>query len=135
MSVANPFIDPNIKFEPWQQLKQKPLKVNPKTSFNYKLYYLDKSNFYSYSSQGLSVDAIKACETGFTSLMELMRPGGNKEILLPSLVPMYREMAKDIKKQWKRLGGNFAVSQAIITQEHREQIRKEMDIGSDLSKL
>ena len=36
MSVANPFIDPNIEFEPWQQLKQKPLKVNPKTSFNYK---------------------------------------------------------------------------------------------------
>ena len=47
---------------------------------------------------------------------------------------MFREMAKDIKKQWKRLGGNFAVSQAIITQEHREQIRKEMDIGTDLGK-
>ena len=91
-----------------------------------------KSNFYS---QGISVEAIKALETGFTSFMELMRPGGNKEILLPLMVPMYGEMAKDIKKQWKRLGGNFAVSQAIITQEHREQIRKEMDIGSDLSKL
>ena len=30
ITCANPFIDPNIEFEPWQQLKQKPLKVNPK---------------------------------------------------------------------------------------------------------
>ena len=28
LSCANPFIDPNIEFEPWQQFKQKPLKVN-----------------------------------------------------------------------------------------------------------
>ena len=80
------------------------------------------------------MEAIKACEIGLSSFMDLTR-GGDKEILLPLTVPMFREMAKDIKKQWKRLGGNFAVSQAIITQEHREQIRKEMDIGSDLSKL
>ena len=79
------------------------------------------------------MEAIKACEIGLSSFMELTR-GGDKEILLPLTVPMFREMAKDIKKQWKRLGGNFAVSQAIITQEHREQIRKEMDIGTDLGK-
>ena len=85
--------------------------------------------------KGISMDAIKALEIGFTSFMELMLPEGDKEILLPLMVPMYQEMAKDVKKQWKRLGGNFAVSQAIITQEHREQIRKEMNIGSDLSKL
>ena len=79
------------------------------------------------------MEAIKACEIGLSSFMDLTR-GGDKEILLPLTVPMFREMAKDIKKQWKRLGGNFAVSQAIITQEHREQIRKEMDIGTDLGK-
>ena len=80
------------------------------------------------------MEAIKACEIGLSSFMDLTR-GGDKEILLPLTVPMFREMAKDIKKQWKRLGGNFAVSQAIITQEHREQIRKEMGIGADLGKL
>ena len=32
-SCANPFIDPDIEFEPWQQFKQKPLKVNPKKRF------------------------------------------------------------------------------------------------------
>ena len=85
--------------------------------------------------KGISMDAIKALEIGFTSFMELMLPEGDKEILLPLMVPMYQEMAKDVKKQWKRLGGNFAVSQAIITQEHRERIRKEMDIGADLGKL
>ena len=79
------------------------------------------------------MEAIKACEIGLSSFMDLTR-GGDKEILLPLTVPMFREMAKDIKKQWKRLGGNFAVSQAINTQEHREQIRKEMDIGTDLGK-
>ena len=79
------------------------------------------------------MEGIKAWEIGLSSFMELAR-GGDKEILLPLTVPMFREMAKDIKKQWKRLGGNFAVSQAIITQDHREQIRKEMDIGTDLGK-
>ena len=85
--------------------------------------------------KGISMDAIKALEIGFTSFMELMLPEGDKEILLPLTVPMFREMAKDIKKQWKRLGGNFAASQAVTTQEHREIIRKEMDIGADLGKL
>ena len=80
------------------------------------------------------MEAIKACETGVSAFLDLTK-GGDEEILLPLTVPMYREMAKDIKKQWKRLGGNFAVSQAIITQEHREQIRKEMGIGADLGKL
>ena len=32
-SGANPFIDPHIEFEPWQQNKQKPLKVNPSKHF------------------------------------------------------------------------------------------------------
>ena len=77
---------------------------------------------------------MKACETGMNSFMELTK-GGDKEIFLPMMVPMYQEMAKDIKRQWKRLGGNFAASQAVTTQEHRELIRKEMDIGSDLGKL
>ena len=80
------------------------------------------------------MEAIKAGETGVGAFVELTQ-GGDKEILLPIMVPMFQEMAKDIKKQWKRLGGNFAVSQAIITQEHRERIRKEMDIGADLGKL
>ena len=77
---------------------------------------------------------MKACETGVSSFVEITK-GGDKEIFLPMMVPMYQEMAKDIKRQWKRLGGNFAASQAVTTQEHRELIRKEMDIGSDLGKL
>ena len=31
---ANPFIDPNIEMEGWQQQKQKPLKVNFKTHYD-----------------------------------------------------------------------------------------------------
>ena len=80
------------------------------------------------------MEAIKAGETGVDAFVQLTQ-GGDKEILLPIMVPMFQEMAKDIKKQWKRLGGNFAASQAVPTQEHREIIRKEMDIGADLGKL
>ena len=80
------------------------------------------------------MEAMKACGTGLGALLALTQ-GGDKEILLPIMVPMFQEMAKDIKKQWKRLGGNFAASQAVTTQEHREIIRKEMDIGADLGKL
>ena len=41
-------------------------------------------------------------------------------------------MAKDIKKQWKRLGGKWAVCQAVFTRKLRDQIREDMNIGEDL---
>ena len=43
---------------------------------------------------------------------------------------MYQEMAKDISKQRKRLGGNWAIAQAVFTRAQRDFLCK--SIGSDL---
>ena len=44
--------------------------------------------------------------------------------------PMFHEMALDICKQRKRLGGDWAIAQAVFSQAQRDQIRK--IIGPDL---
>ena len=80
------------------------------------------------------MQTIKACESGVTAFMELMTGAGDKEKLLPLMVPMYQEMAQDIKKQWKRLGGKWAVCQAVMTRAQRDLIRNEMEIGAELGK-
>ena len=79
------------------------------------------------------METIKAIETGHISLMQLTQ-GGDKEKLFPLIVDFYREMAKNVKNQWKRLGGKFAVCQAVATRKQRDQIREEMNIGADLGK-
>ena len=44
--------------------------------------------------------------------------------------PMFHEMALDICKQRKRLGGDWAIAQAVFTRAQRDQLRK--SIGPDL---
>ena len=44
--------------------------------------------------------------------------------------PMFHEMALDICKQRKRLGGDWAIAQGVFTRGQRDQIRK--IIGPDL---
>ena len=44
--------------------------------------------------------------------------------------PMFHEMALDICKQRKRLGGDWAIAQAVFSRAQRDQIRK--IIGPDL---
>ena len=44
--------------------------------------------------------------------------------------PMYTAMIKDIRRQKKRLGGNFAVAHAVATRTTRNRIRQEL--GNDV---
>ena len=44
--------------------------------------------------------------------------------------PLYKAMSDDIKKQKKRLGGDFAIAHAVNTRVGRDLIRKEM--GDDV---
>ena len=44
--------------------------------------------------------------------------------------PMYKCMADDISKQQKRLGGNWAIAQAVFSRNQRDFLRKA--IGPDL---
>ena len=79
------------------------------------------------------METIKAVEKGHIALMQIIQ-GGDKEKLLPLIEDFYHELAKDVKKQWKRLGGNMAVCQAVSTRKQRDQIREDMNIGADLGR-
>ena len=46
------------------------------------------------------MQTIKACESGYAAFMELTTGAGHKEKLLPLMVPMYQEMAQDVKKSF-----------------------------------
>ena len=51
-----------------------------------------------------------------------------KEFIPEKLAPFYHEMCKDILAEKKRIGGRWAVAQAVPTRQLRDQIRK--DLGS-----
>ena len=46
------------------------------------------------------------------------------------MLPMFHEMALHIDQQRKRLGGNWAIAQAVFSRAQRDQIRK--DLGPNL---
>ena len=77
------------------------------------------------------METIKAVETGYIALMQIIQ-GGDTETLLPLCEDFYHELAKDVTKLWKRLGGKWAVCQAVFTRKLRDQIREDMNIGEDL---
>ena len=58
------------------------------------------------------------------SLMGKMWQRKFDEITLEELKPYSETMAKEIDRQRKRLGGNFVVAYAILTQVQRDLIRK-----------
>ena len=52
------------------------------------------------------------------------------EELQEKMLPMFHEMALHIDQQRKRLGGHWAIAQAVFSRAQRDQIRK--DLGPDL---
>ena len=55
---------------------------------------------------------------------------GKFDNLEVALQPMYENMAKSVKKQKERLGGNMAIAQAVFTRSQRDSLRKL--VGPDL---
>ena len=60
-----------------------------------------------------------------------------KNQLLDKIDGMYPRMAKHVRSQWKRLGGKWAVCQAVITRDERDMIRDVLgsNVGKDLSSI
>ena len=54
----------------------------------------------------------------------------NMDEMNEKVLPMLHEMALDVSRQRKRLGGNFAIAQAVFSRAQRDQIKK--DLGPDL---
>ena len=52
-----------------------------------------------------------------------MTQGNYENVNWDNMKPFYTNIAKDVESQKKRLGGNFAVAQAIHSEELRNHIR------------
>ena len=73
-------------------------------------------------------ETIKAIDKA-SEVDELMIEGKMEEIE-EKLEPMYKVMAKEIAKQKERLGGDWAIAQAVFSRNQREFLRKAL--GPDL---
>ena len=82
-------------------------------------------------SKGISVETIKAAENGLEAYKSIMIGSGDSDELKERCLPMLHEMALDIERQHKRLGGNFAIAQAVFNRSQRDQIKK--DLGPNLN--
>ena len=99
-------------------------------STNWKPPYFYK-RYFSVCLQGLSVETIKAVESGLEGYQAIQKGNGLSEEIKEKILPMLHEMALDIGKQHKRLGGKWAIAQAVFNRSQRDQIKK--DLGPDLN--
>ena len=79
--------------------------------------------------QGMSIERVNAVNQGLETYDKAQR-GIIDDDFGTAFLPMYHEIAKDLVKQRKRLGGNWAIAQAVFTKAQREVLRQ--NIGSDL---
>ena len=79
--------------------------------------------------QGMSIERVNAVNQGLETYDKAQR-GIIDDDFATAFLPMYHEIAKDLVKQRKRLGGNWAIAQAVFTKAQREVLRQ--NIGSDL---
>jgi len=70
--------------------------------------------------KGCSKERIKAAENGMPSMMKMM---ARKEYDMEPILVFYSNMCQDILNERKRLGGDFAITQAVATKEMRDHIR------------
>ena len=84
--------------------------------------------FNALSLQGMSLEQIKIIESAGKAFEAAQQ--GQFDGLEEKWGPMYQEMGKDIARQRKRLGGDWAIAQAVFTRAQRDALRK--IIGPDL---
>jgi len=100
---VNPFVDINAEEASLAMAAQKPLK-------------------------GIDEESIMIIDKASEVEEELMQ--GKLDGVEGKLEPMYKIMAKDLIKQRNRLGGNWAIAQAVFSRKQRELLRN--IIGPDL---
>ena len=78
--------------------------------------------------QGIPLENIKIAEVAAKAWEAA--ENGQLDGLVEKFEPMFEEMGKDIVRQRKRLGGDWAIAMAVFTRVQREFLRKV--IGPDL---
>ena len=98
-STVNPFIDHSVEEPTLAIAKQTPLK-------------------------GVSKEVVSALKSA-TEVWKQMEQGiFDKDAIEKECLPFYEVMGKDITKQFKRLGGNWAIAQVIFSRNQRDFLRK-----------
>ncbi len=103
MAFLNPFVDPQAENPTLQAFRQKPLK-------------------------GLSAEDFKAIQE-FSKALEKFMTGDNTGLDV-TFIPFLMMMARQIKNQRQRLGGHWAIAQAVMNRNQRNILRQEL--GPDL---
>ena len=79
------------------------------------------------------METFKATYQGWDAFMSLLKGQMiEKDQFLEKIDGMYPKMAKHVQSQWKRLGGKWAVCQAVITRDERDMIKDVL--GSNVGK-
>ena len=86
-----------------------------------------------YILQGIDLETCKAISQRVDAIMSSLKGQIiEKNQLLDKIDGMYPRMAKHVRSQWKRLGGKWAVCQAVITRDERNMIKDVL--GSNVGK-
>ena len=96
---VNPYIPPDVEEPSLATSKQKPLA-------------------------GVPQDRLDAVNNGIKDFMAMIR---GEDYQKESVLNFYSGLCRDIKKERKRLGGNWAVAQAVPFRSQRDHIKKELD--------
>ena len=72
--------------------------------------------------QGISKEVAEDFKEAEVEFAKVMQPGADVD--WDKLKPVYTTLAKDINAQKKRIGGNFSIAQAVISQALRDHIRQ-----------
>ena len=79
---------------------------------------------FAYKKQGVKKEVAESVLKAGMSMEESLKNGGKDFDVL--VKPLYQAMTDDIKKQKKRLGGDFAIAHAVATRVSRDFIREEL---------
>ena len=107
LGFINPFIPPDVENPSIAQKSQKGLKVP--TSKSGECLILKQSKLQGVSREDFEVlnDAAKLFEDVFAK--------GNVDTFDEGMQPLLKLMSREVLKQKKRLGGNFAVAHAVVS--------------------
>ena len=81
----------------------------------------------------MDLETFKVCKETFDTFFSLAKGQPiEKSQVLKGIDKMYPKMAEHVKFHWDKLGGKWAVCQAVVSRDQRESIRNVL--GSNVGK-
>ena len=114
MGCLNPFVPVDVDNPSIAGFSQPPLKVH----FSQGGHFTFDLQFSPLCIQGIPKEFVDAI-TGFKPVMDLMTQGRIEEADFNMMKPFYTLLAEHVGQQKARIGGNFAVGQAVTSRELR----------------